>query len=86
MKIIETAQTAALARQTAGSKKAMEAGYTKRHPGARHESTVVERQIRWCIDTLRNPGIRSNERICVLLLVGGILLDYLSQQPVGVGT
>ena len=43
------------------------------------EAAVTEKQLGWAVKTLHNPKIRREERQCLLVLAGEILLGFLAQ-------
>lgn len=67
-------------KDAAGKRKAMDLGYTEHPPTATPNRMVVEKQLGWAVQTLHNPQIRPNERACLLLLAGSILIDFVGQQ------
>lgn len=79
MNTVVMKRTAPVGRETAG-KKRMLVGYTKHPSTASPKSSLLEKQLRWFVATLRNPGLRASERESVLLVGGEVLLDYLSRQ------
>ena len=77
--ITKAARAAASVGRTAGSEKAMDVGYTNPAPNASSEQMVVEKQLGWTLQALRNARSRPAERRCLLLLAGEILLGFLAQ-------
>lgn len=78
---MKTAQTASPARlKAAENKEAMGVAYSRfpSHTSPTSETTVIEKQLGWAIQTLHNPDIWRSERRCLLDLAGGIMLDYLA--------
>lgn len=82
---MNVAQTVAQAGETVEEKTARTSGYTEHLSTASPNRTVFELQIRWCILTLQNSRLRSNERQCVLDLMGQILLTFLGRETRGAG-
>ena len=76
------AQTAALARQTAGNE-STPASYSGHPVVASPEEQVITKQLTWIIRTLRKPGVRPGERECLLLSAGQILIDFLVRERAG---
>ena len=75
------AQTVSPARQTAIEGNQTMALYNSHPEDATPASeTSVTEKLGWAVQTLHDPRIRPNERDCLLLYAGEILVDYLVQQ------
>ena len=77
-----TAQTPAFAGQAIMEENGTMELY-KNHPSeATPNPLIVEKQLGWAIQTLRNSGLRPNERACILLGAGQILISFLGRESV----